>query len=234
VSVGTSSFSGSSANQLAQISGRGESTAAAATRSTENVARSVVGGETREGVSVAGGGGGDLNSEEGPGTITVANSSDLNALAQAVALASLGENLTVENSNFVSPGGVNIDAGTIFERTLTLTNNTIVADIIKARGFNNGGRDALVIEGGRYDAGRLIRLYAAGDSTLRFRGDVELNSPVSQLAGRTVQIDAGGTVRASGNVRVHADTHNYDAPGFGTLEAAGGTTRSDFDSRSRY
>jgi hypothetical protein len=232
VPVGTS-FSAGSANQLAQVSGRG-SESAAATRG-EPVARSIVGGETREGVSVEGGGNrGDLNSEEGPGTITVSNSTDLNALAQAVALANLGENITIEGSNFTTPGGVNIDAGTIFERTLTLKNTTIVADIIKARGFNNGGRDALLIEGGRYDAGRLIRLYAAGDSTLRFRGDVELNSPDTQLAGRTVQIDAGGRVRASGNVRVNADNHNYDAPGFGTLESGGTRSQGNFDSRRRY
>ena len=63
----------------------------------------------------------------------------------AVALASFGENILVENSDFTrQPGGINVDAGTIFERTLTLRNASLTADVIKARAFQNGGRDGLV------------------------------------------------------------------------------------------
>lgn len=230
MSVGTTSTAG--LNNVAQLINR-DSSGNAITR--EATTQSVVGGETREGVSIGNSSTrGDLNETGEPSVVTVANSTDLNALAQAIAVASFGEDLLVSNSNFSAGGGVNIDAGTIFERTLTLQNTTIAADIIKARGYNNNGLDALVIDGGRFDGGRLVRLYAEGVSTLRFRGDVEINSPISQFAGSTVQIDSGSTVRTSGDVRVHADRHNYDGPGFGTLEAGGTKTRTDFNSRSRY
>ena len=69
--------------------------------------------------------------------VTVTNSSDLTAFAEAVVLANLGENLTAEGSTFSNrPGGISLDAGTIYQRTLTLRNNTLAADVIKARGFN--------------------------------------------------------------------------------------------------
>ncbi|MCB1098614.1 MAG: hypothetical protein KDN22_23785 [Verrucomicrobiae bacterium] len=179
---------------------------------------------------------GDLNNDsEQPVVITVSDSADLNALAQAVALASFGENIEVENSTFVrSPGGINIDAGTIFERTLTLRSSTFAADVIKARGFQNGGRNALVIDGSRFDASTLVRLYAEGAATLLFRGDVEINSPLVQLAGQTVRVDAGGKVRAGGAINVNATNHQYDVAGFGTIEAAGSKTRAPYDSRPRY
>lgn len=179
---------------------------------------------------------GDLNdTSDAPVVIEVRDSTDLNALAQAVALASFGEQITVEDSAFSRlPGGISIDAGTIFERTLTLRNSTFAADVIKARGFQGGGRDALVIEGSRFDASTLVRLYAEGVSTLRFRGDVDIRAPLAQLAGRTVEVDAGGRVRVSGDVTIHADQHHYDSAGFGTIDAAGSKTRDTFPQRARY
>ena len=220
-------------NHIAQLA-RHDS--AESSEGSRPASRSLVGGETREGVSIGGSSNrGDLNDQESePAVIQVTNSTDLSALAQAVALASFGEDLEISDSNFASAGGVNIDAGTIFERTLTLRNTTIVADIIKARAYNNGGRDALVIDGGRFDAGRLVRLYAEGDSTLRFRGEVEIESPLTQLAAKRVEVDAGSRVRASGSVRIDADAHNYDRAGYGTIEAAGGKTTGAFSERSRY
>lgn len=222
-------------NRLAQISHAGNEIRSQEQR--EPVKRSIVGGDTVAGVSLGEDENrGDLNNEsEQPVVVTVSNSSDLNALAQAVALASFGENIDIENSSFSrTPGGINIDAGTIFERTLTLRNSTFAADVIKARSFQNGGRDALIIDGTRFDASALVRLYAEGASTLRFRGDVQINSPLTQLAGQTVRVDAGGRVRASGAVKVNATNHQYDAAGFGTIEAAGSKTRAAFEGRSRY
>lgn len=224
------------ANRLAQIS-QGSTTTSRSQEQRAPVERSVVGGGTVAGVSLGKDDDrGDLNTEsEEPIVITVSDSSDLNALAQAVALASFGENVEVENSTFSrTPGAINIDAGTIFERTLTLRNSAFAADVIKARGFQNGGRDALVIDGSRFDASTLVRLYAEGAATLRFRGDVEINSPLTQLAGQTVRVDAGSTVRASGAVNVNATNHQYDTPGFGTIEAAGLKMQGTFEGRSRY
>jgi hypothetical protein len=177
---------------------------------------------------------GELGVPTPQGTITVASSTDLNALATALAAASFGENIEVNDSTFTRSGsGVNIDAGDALERTLSLSRTTIAADIIKARSFNTAGRDALVIDGSRFDAARLIRLYADGESTLRFKGDVQLKSPLIHLAGKTVTIDAGGRVRADGNVTVYSDNHAYDLPGKGTLEA-GSKSRADFSQRPRY
>ncbi|MGK0190114.1 MAG: hypothetical protein ACI9R3_005934 [Verrucomicrobiales bacterium] len=223
------------ANRLAQISH--EDGGSRTLESREPAERTIVGGGKVDGVSIGGEESrGDLNNEsEEPLVVTVSDSSDLNALAQAVALASFGENITIENSTFTrTPGGINIDAGTIFERTLTLRNSTFAADVIKARGFQNGGRNALIIDGSRFDASTLVRLYAEGASTLRFRGDVEINSPNTQLAGQTIRVDAGGRVRASGNVKINATNHHYDTAGFGTIEAAGSKNTSNYESRSRY
>lgn len=231
--VGT--IGSSNVNRLAQISHNGEN--GRTLKAREPTERTIVGGSTVAGVSLGEDENrGDLNSEsEQPIVVTVSDSSDLNALAQAVALASFGENITIENSNFTrTPGGINIDAGTIFERTLTLRNSTFAADVIKARGFQNGGRDALVVDGSRFDASTLVRLYAEGASTLRFRGDVEINSPNTQIAGQTVRVDSGSRVRASGNIKVNATNHHYDSAGFGAIEAAGSKSQGTFESRSRY
>ena len=234
--VGT--ISSPDANRLAQLS-HGSTNEAGKTielRVREPVQQAtVIGGGPSEGVTLDTTNRGDLNTESSePLVISVTDSNDLNALAQAVALASFGENIEVENSTFTrQPGGISVDAGTIFERTLTLRNSSLTADVIKARSYHTAGRNALVVDGSTFNATTLIRLYAEGTSTLRFKGNVTLNSPLSQLAGETVQVDAGGKVTASGAVHVNATNHNYDSQGFGVIEAAT-KTRADFGSRSRY
>jgi hypothetical protein len=188
------------------------------------------------GVVINGDSRGDLNSTQGPATVIVTNSTDLNALAEAVTLAALGEHVTIAGSTFAAgagAGGLAIDLGTIHERTLTLQDSTFSADVIKARSFGTGGKDSLIISGSTFNAAQLIRLYADGDSTLRFRGDVRLNSPTSDIAGSRVTIDAGSTVTASGNVRVFTDAADFDTPGRGSLHAAGSKTVQPFAERPR-
>lgn len=185
-------------------------------------------------VSVSGSGDrGNLNSDAGPATITVADSADLGALAEAITLANLGENITVTNSRFTSrPGGINIDAGTIFERTLTLSQSTLAADVIKARSFNTGGRDALVIDSSSFDASRLVRFYAGGDSRLLFRGNVDIVSPRSQFAGRIVEVERGGRVTSSGTIDIYSDDHRYNNGSHGTIN--GTPNRHPFSTKPRY
>ncbi len=189
-------------------------------------------------VSVSGGSSrGDLNSNNGPATIAVTNSTDLNALAEAVTLAALGENITVSGSNFTrgtGQGGINLDLGTINERLLKLANSNFSADVIKARSFNNGLRDALLIEGGTFNAAQLLRLYAEGNSTLRFRGQVTLNSLRTELAGKRVSIDAGGRVLVNGNVLVFTDDADFDKVGRGNLEATGTKQIQPHGGRGRF
>lgn len=220
-------------NRLAQIRAENADSGVTGGRSGQTVA----GGKVSSTVSVSNSGSrGDLDLAPPAGsTISVRNSSDLNALAQSVILASFGESISVETSTFSRlPGIINIDAGTIFERTLSLQQSTFSADVIKARGFQGAGQDALVIDGSAFNAAQIVRLYAEGGGTLRFRGNVTLNTPQADLAGSVVQIDGGGRVQATGVVRVSSDAHRYDAPGFGTLEAAGGKTAVPFAARPRY
>ncbi|MFN0125310.1 MAG: hypothetical protein ACKV19_01330 [Verrucomicrobiales bacterium] len=209
--VGT--FSAPDANRVAQIQ-RGQDSGG----SNTGVAAP---GRRAAGVTVANESTrGDLDQTAPPVAITVRHSTDLNALAQAVALASFGEPIVVEDSVFTRPGGgINADAGEIHARTLTFTRTTLAADVIKARSYQTGGRDALVVDGSRFDAARLVRLYAGGAGTLRFRGDVTLNAPQVDLAGSSVVIDPGSRVSSTGKVSVFADVHGYDQPGTGVLEA---------------
>jgi hypothetical protein len=157
--------------------------------------------------------------------VSVKNSTDLNTLVEGLTLAQAGESLLFEGNTYTRrPGTISVDAGTFLNRNLTLRNNVITADVIKARGFQQGGRDSLVIEGGQFNATQTIKLYGEGVSTLRFRGAVQLNAPQSDLAGSRVAVDAGSTVTATGNVRVYSDDHAYNRPGSGTLTAP--TTQS--------
>lgn len=220
-------------NRIAQI--RAEAAAAGNGASREGAA--VPGGKISTAISLPNANArGDLDSAPSAETaITVSNSSDLNALSQAIILAAFGEKITVENSNFTrKPGAINMDAGTIFERTLSLNQSTFAADVIKARSFNAPGTDALVINGGAFNASQILRLYAEGGGALRFSGEVSLSGPATDLAGSVVQIDPGSRVRATGNVRVFSDDHRYDREGFGTLESTTPKTALPFANRPRY
>lgn len=242
--VGTSSLLGSG-NRLAQAgsthaSGSGQDTAAPGSQGgqTTAAARKISPrAPSSATVTVSGADDrGNLNSDAGPATITVANSADLGALAEAITLANLGENITVTGSQFTSrPGGINIDAGTIFERTLALSQSTFAADVIKARSFNTGARDALVIDSSSFDATRLIRFYAEGDSRLLFRGNVDLKSPRSQFAGRIVEVERGGRVTSDGSVDIYSDDHRYNNGSNGTITGKDGApARHSYSSKPRY
>ena len=135
----TGAVSGNDANRLAQI--RADLAASGVTADSTARASSLPGGKPSTTVSVSGSAAaaaGDLGTAlTADSVVTVTNSSDLTAFAEAVVLANLGENLTAEGSTFSNrQGGISLDAGTIYQRTLTLRNNTLAADVIKARGFN--------------------------------------------------------------------------------------------------
>jgi hypothetical protein len=189
------------------------------------VAKSAPTEPTLAGVSLSTAGGrGEIVGGTEKATVTVDNSSDLNALVEALAFTNLGEQLTLKNSNFSNPGALVIDLGDSVDRTLTLQNTTLASDIIKVRSFAGAGRDSLLIDGGRFDAGQLIRLYGEGLGTVRFRGNIQLNSPVTDIAGKRVTVDTGGSVTGSGAVNVHTDKADFNKANFGTLSGAGGLT----------
>ena len=231
----TGAVSGNDANRLAQI--RSEQVTSGIAPGTTSRNAALPGGKPSAAVSVSGeASSGDLGTAlAADSVVTVTNSSDLTDFAEAVVLANLGEHITVAGSSFTNqPGGISLDAGTIYQRTLTLRQNNLTADVIKARGFNVPGSNALLLEGGSFNATQLVRLYGEGGGALRFRGDVLLNAPNADLAASTLEIDAGSRVRAAGNVRAFSDNHNYDKAGFGTLEAIGTKTQLPFASRPRY
>jgi hypothetical protein len=125
------------------------------------------------------------------------------------------------------PGGM-IDIASA--GSLELANNTMTADVIKATSFGPGG---LTVTGGTYDAPTMLQFYAENGHNLTFRGAVDVRSNDARFAGRTVQVDTGGAVNVTGNVRVFRDVDNYNKAGFGTINASG--TRADlpYDSRPR-
>jgi len=74
-------------------------------------------------------------------------------------------------------------------------------------------------------------------SRLRFQGKVELNlSSGGQaiLAGRTVQVDEGGSVRVRGQAQVYRDVGNYNQTGFGALDATGELTELPYGRRPGF
>ena len=171
--------------------------------------------------------------------IVVRNTSQLLALAStgAVRLTTNGSQILVSDSTLAagaSSGEVTIDAmaGTLPHDTLVQLNDvTANARVIRARSYNSADRDALVITGGRFDAASFLKFYAEGASTLRFAGNVSLNTPVADLAGKIVQVDAGGAVTASGRVSVFSDDHRYNTSGFGTINPPQSGTNNPVTSR---
>ena len=164
--------------------------------------------------------------------ITIRNSSELLALAFAISvptgnvrLLTQGGRIVVDGSNVEATNEILIDTQNPGVNSLVeLRNATMSADVIRARGFNNGLNDALLIEGGTYNASRLIKFYAEGASTLRFRGNVTLNAIGVDLAGQRVSVDSGGVVNApsTSSFRVFSDDHDYNRVGRGNISTATG------------
>lgn len=170
-----------------------------------------------------------------PISITIRNSSELAALAGSIKFDSGGQPILVDSSILranPATGQIVLDAYMLkynpntkeFEDsgdTLNLWNSTLSADVIKARGHSASG-DAVIVDGGSYLAGTMLKFYATGASMLRFRGNVSINSPLSVFSGSTVQVDAGGSVRSTGTVNVYTNQANFNTAGFGTI-----TTRTN-------
>ena len=119
------------------------------------------------------------------------------------------------------------------DSTASIQASTLAANVIKARAFSAGG-NALVIDGSTLNANTLIQLYAEGASTLQFRNQVNLNTPHAVLAGKTVEVQAGGAVNVKGKASVFTDDARFNLPGYGTLNAGGGTTTQPHAARPKF
>ncbi|MGK0189515.1 MAG: hypothetical protein ACI9R3_005332 [Verrucomicrobiales bacterium] len=165
----------------------------------------------------------NLNVQSNGVKIAITDSSQLASLAGQVALLSNGGNINVLNSVLTanaSGGEVLIDTEMAnADSVISIMNSMVSADTIRMRAFGSSG-DSIIIDNSTMDANRLIQLYAEGVSTLRFRGDVKLNTPEAILAGHNVQVDSGGNVTASGIARIYADERHYNNDGFGGLSAS--------------
>ncbi|MFN0126807.1 MAG: hypothetical protein ACKV19_09010 [Verrucomicrobiales bacterium] len=177
----------------------------------------------------------------GGGGITIANSSELHSMASSIgiALISQGGPVAVRDSQLTA-SDIHLEAaGTTGQGVVELRNAVLNGDIVRARGFGGGeGTDALIVNGSRVNASQMIKFYAEGASRLRFQGNVELNLSSANaqaiLAGRTVQVDEGGSVRLRGSGQVFRDVDNYNKTGFGTLNATGQLTELPYDRRPPF
>jgi hypothetical protein len=157
--------------------------------------------------------------------VTLQNSTQLAALVGSITVLSKGGAITVDASSLTAGGTITLDALDLDDPAasglITLRNAAMSADTIRVRGSTPGG-DALLIDGGTFNAATMLKFYAESTSTLRFRNTVTLNTPHAILSGHTVRVDAGGSVNVSGRADVYSSNHQYNTPGNGTINAAGG------------
>lgn len=156
--------------------------------------------------------------------ITLRNSSQLAALVGAITIQSKGGPISIDTSTLTAGGMLTLDTkdpATLTGSPIGLSNATLSADIIRARGYSAAG-DALLIDGSSFTAASLIKLYAEGASALRFKNHVQLTTPHAILAGQTVIVDPGGSVSISGQGSVFTDSAQFNIPGRGTLSAGSG------------
>ena len=172
--------------------------------------------------------------------IDIRNSSELASLVANIDLITARAPITVDGSSLKAKTRITLDSLGDLKNvqaanagTVSIRNAQLMADTIKVRAYTPSG-DALIIDGSTFNAGALIRLYAEGVSTLRFRNNVTLNAKQVDLAGPTVEVDAGGNVQFSGKARVFTDQPNYNIPGYGTIQGPSPITRKFYGERPKF
>lgn len=144
-----------------------------------------------------------------------------------VGLSTAASTIHIRNSSqlLALAGTIAVDGGDVTQGVggpVEIANSTLNAEVIKARGHSANG-DAVIVDGGSFVANTVLKFFATGASVLRFRGAVNLTSPLSILSARTVQVDLGGAVTATGRIDVYTDNANFNVPGiFGTLKGSNG------------
>ena len=170
------------------------------------------------------------------GSITITDSSNLQALAfsSSILINTNGAPISIRDSRMAAS---TIDLSTnnsSMDGLIGIQNSILSGDIIRARAYNTGDRDAILIRGSTFDASQLIQFYAEGTSKLRFQGDNRLNlgtNGVANLAGRIVEVDNGGNVTISGNANIYREVDNYNKAGFGNINISGNQSHQPFSAR---
>ena len=153
--------------------------------------------------------------------IQITNSSEVAAIAGALHAMGNGGTISVDGSTLKAASEILLDTGTATSGLVQLKDATLNASSIRARAFATGG-NALIIDGSTLNADQLIKLYAEGAGTLRFRNNVTLNTNQAIIAGKTVEVDAGGNVNVRGKADIYTDNANFNRTGYGNISAGGG------------
>lgn len=163
-------------------------------------------------------------------SITITDSSQIVALTYMdpldIRLKALSGDLTLTDSE-LSGRDITLEAHLA---NLVLTNSTINGNVIRARSLGANGE--LLINGTSFDAITALKLYAEGSNgQVRFTGNSFINSPSTDIAGKTVTIDPGVRVNVSepAGLRVYTDNPNFSnntANGYGQFTT--GETNSPF------
>ena len=176
-----------------------------------------------------------------PTGIIIRNSSELASLIANLDLTANQAPITVDGaSKLTAKRQLTIDAFASASENpgntpgiVTLRDAQLMAAAIKVRAFSPSG-DSLIIDGSTFNAAQFIQLYAEGASTLRFRNTVSLNTALAILAGKTVEVENGGSVNITGKGRVFTDIANYNTGSYGTIKAGGGLTTKPHAERPTF
>jgi hypothetical protein len=120
-------------------------------------------------------------------------------------------------------------AGNVDLRNVTINSS----DIFRARTLGPDG--TLTIDGGTFNATNIIKLYAEGSNgRVLFKGSVNLNTDEAHIAGKTVEVQSGGSVNVSGSAHVFADQHKYNNGTHGTISGGLGVSQGAFSGKSDF
>ncbi len=152
--------------------------------------------------------------------INITDSSQLKVLLDSapalLRVASNTGNVTIANSELSSSGDIEVES---VQGNVTLTNlNVSSSDVFKAR--TKGPNGLLTIDGSTINASNIIRLYGEGVNGVLFKGNTTLNASEVQIAGKIVEVQAGGLVTVTqNNAHVFSDDHRYNVGSYGIINS---------------
>ena len=170
--------------------------------------------------------------------IELRNSTQLSSLVGSITVQSKGGPVMVDTSALTaSKGTITLDSYDSQDPNanalVTLHNANLAADVIRVRGSSASG-DALIIDGGTFNASSLIKFYGGSASTLHFINNTTLTAPTSVLAAGTVQVDGGSTVTINGSGQVFTDHANFNDGTHGTINASKGLNTQSYSGRPKF
>jgi hypothetical protein len=158
--------------------------------------------------------------------LTISNSSQLVALSEgdqlSVFLAAVNGNASLLQA-YVDAFSLEVSSD---RGNVSITNSQVYADVVKARVLSTGGELLIADSTIGKSGSQLTRLYGEGASGVRFSGTNYLNSNIVNIAGKSVTIESGGTVRLlkPGGTSVFTDMANFNHSSFGNFTDGEGTT----------